>query len=118
MNLFVQFRLQLFQSSQPLGFVRDLLLYGLGLCQLAGIFLGLSHQHTNLLAEPVAVSAELVGLLNVSPALSVQRNDLVYQRQLFILKFLLDVFLYGIRVFPDKLHIKHISSSLLIYIHF
>lgn len=64
------------------------------------------------------VSAELVGLLNVSPALSVQRNDLVYQRQLFILKFLLDVFLYGIRVLPDKLHIKHISSSLLIYIHF
>ena len=106
------------QSGQPLGFVRDLLLYGLGLCQLAGIFLGLSHQHTNLLAEPVAVSAELVGLLNVSPALSVQRNDLVYQRQLFILKFLLDVFLYGIRVLPDKLHIKHISSSLLIYIHF
>ena len=100
------------QSGQPLGFVRDLLLYGLGLCQFAGIFLGLSHQHTNLLAEPVAVSAELVGLLNVSPALSVQRNDLVHHRQLLVLEFFLDVFLHQLRIFPDKLDVQHTSFLL------
>ena len=114
MDLFVQFRFQLFQGGQALGLVGDLLLHGFGLRQLAGVLLGLAHQHAHLLAQAVAVGAELVGLLDVGTALGIQGDDLIHQGQLCVLELFLDVFLYGVRVFPDKLHVKHVSSSLFI----
>ena len=111
-DLLVQLGLQLLKGCQPLGLIRDLLLHSLGLRQLAGVLLGLTHQHTHLLAQAVAVGAELVRLLNVGAALFVQRNDLVHHRQLLVLEFFLDVFLHQLRIFPDKLDVQHTSFLL------
>ena len=106
-ELGVQLGLLLFQGRQALCLIGDLLFDGLGLCQLGGVLLGLAHQHAHLLGQPVPVGAELVRLGNGGAALAVQLDDLVHQRQLFILELLLDVFLYRLRVFPDKLYIQH-----------
>ena len=111
-DLLVQLGLQLLKGCQPLGLIRDLLLHSLGLRQLAGVLLGLTHQYTHLLAQVVAVGAELVRLLNVGAALFVQRNDLVHHRQLLVLEFFLDVFLHQLRIFPDKLDVQHTSFLL------
>jgi len=112
-DLLVQLSFQLFQSGQPLSLIGDLLLHSLGLSQLAGVLLGLTHQHTDLLAQAVAVGTELVRLLNVGPALAVQLDDLIHQRQLLVLKLLLDVFLHNVGIFPDKLNVEHSSFSLI-----
>ena len=112
-DLLVQLSFQLFQSGQPLSLIGDLLLHSLGLSQLAGVLLGLTHQHADLLAQAVAVGTELVRLLNVGPALAVQLDDLIHQRQLLVLKLLLDVFLHNVGIFPDKLNVEHSSFSLI-----
>ena len=110
-NLVLQLVLQLFQLCQPGGLVGDLFLHRLRLRQLGRILLGLSHQHADLLAELVPVRPELVCLRNGGAALGVQINDLIYQRQLGVLKLLFDVLFYSLGIFPDKLDIQHLVNS-------
>ena len=106
----VDFRLQLrlpgLQLRQPLGVGFHLRLDGLGLLQLGRVLFRLTHEHAHLFAEGVSLGPELAGLGNGSSVFSVQRQDLVYQGELLILEFLLDVFFYNIGVFADKLNIK------------
>ena len=94
--------LLLLQRLQLLGLLVDQRLLGLGLLAFA-----LPHEHTDLLAHLVAGGAQLIGTGVYFPLFGVQLQHLVHQRQLFILKFLFDVFLYQLRVFPDQLDIQH-----------
>ena len=103
----LQFRLLLFQLRQTVRLLLHLGLDGLGLGQLAGVLLGLAHQHADLLAEGIAVGAQLVCLRNGGPALGVQVNDLVHQGQLGILELFLDIFLDGFGIFPNKSNVQH-----------
>ena len=112
MQLFLQLVLQLFQLRQTVGLLLDLLLHSLGFLELAGVLLGLAHQHTDLFGQGVAVAAQLVGLGNSGAALGIQVNDLVHQGQLGVLELLLDVFTNSVGIFPDKTNVEHINSLL------
>ena len=80
----------------------DLGLDSLGFLQLRGVLFGLAHQHAYLLAQAVAVRAQLVRLCNRRAAFGIQRDDLVHQGQLGILELLLDIFLDDLGILPDK----------------
>ena len=99
--------LHLLQLGQPVGVGFHLGLGLLGLRQLTGVFLGLTHQHTHPLGQLVPLGTQVVGLVHGGPLLSVQGNDLVHQGELGVLEFLADVFLNGFRIVPDKFDIKH-----------
>ena len=106
-NFLVQLLFQHFQLRQTVGVGLDLGLDLLGLSQLAGVLLGLAHQHTHLLGELVALAAQVVGLHDGGAALGVQVDDLVHHGELVILELLFDVFLYDLGIFPDKTNVKH-----------
>ena len=110
-----QLRLLLLQLRQAVRLLLHLGLDGLGLRQLAGVLLGLAHQHADLLGEGVAVGAQLVGLGNGGAALGVQFDDLVHQGQLAVLELFLDVFLNGFGIFPNESDVQHgfLSSSVI-----
>ena len=112
LDLGLQLGLLGLQLLQAVSLGRDLLLDFLGLGSLGGVFLGLAHQHADLLAECVSVGAELIRLRNGGPALGVQVQDFVYQGKLGILKLLFDIFTDGIRILPDKSDIQHDDSLL------
>ena len=110
-QLFFQLHFQFLQLSQTVGLLLDLSLNGLGLGCFGRILLGLTHQHTDLLGQSVAVGAQLVGLHDGGAALAVQLNDFVHQRQLGVLELLLDVFSDSVGIFPDKLNVEHDDFS-------
>ena len=95
------------QLGQPVGVGLHLGLGGLGLGQLAGVLFGLAHQHAHLLGQGVALGPQVVGLVHRGAVLLVQRQHLVHQGQLGVLKLLLDVLLDGFGILPDKFHIQH-----------
>ena len=111
-NLCLQLALFCLQLSQTVSVFLHFFLHSLSLSQLAGVFFGLTHEHTDLLGQGIARGTQLLCLLNGSAQLLVQSNDLVYQRQLFILKLLFDVFFYQFRIFPDQFHVQHVCFSL------
>ena len=80
----------------------DLRLDGFRLLLLAGILLGLSHQHTDLLGQLVPVGAQGFGFLLGLQALLIQVDHLVHQRELFVLELVLDVLLDHIGVIAYK----------------
>ena len=75
---------------------------GFRLLLLAGILLGLSHQHTDLLGQLVPVGAQGFGFLLGLQALLIQVDHLVHQRELFVLELVLDVLLDHIGVIAYK----------------
>ena len=94
----------LFQLSHLVGI--DLSLQ-LGLLCLIGALLQLAEQGAVGLAQLVAGSLEGFHFLQACAVLGILLDDLVHQRELCILKLLLDVFLDSVRVFTDKFDIKH-----------
>ncbi len=62
----------------------------------------LAHQSADLLGELIPLRAQLVRLLLSGPSLRIQADDLIHQRKLLILKFIFNILLYNIRIFPDK----------------
>ena len=106
-DLLGQLRLQSLQLGQTVGVGLDLGLGLLSLLELGGVLLGLAHQDAHLLAEGVALGAQVLSLGNGGTVLAVQLQHFVHQGQLLILELLLDVFLYHVGVFPDKLDIQH-----------
>ena len=69
------------------------------------VLLALAHQLANLLADGVALLAQLVATALRGAELGVQLQNLVHQGQLLVLEFLLDVLLYQLRVGADKLDV-------------
>ena len=65
----------------------------------AFLALALRHQLADLLGDLVAVGAQVVCLLLCRAALRVQRDHLVDERQLAVLKFLFDVLFYRVGIF-------------------
>ena len=94
----------LFQCVQLIADCADLCLYSLSL-----ILFALSHKCADLLADGLPLAAKLVTLNLGFPELLVQFYDFVYQRQLFVLEFLPDIFLDFFRIIPDPFHINHDS---------
>ena len=105
-------------NQHPLAdFGGHLRLLALHLLQLAGdglhllfhllglVLLALAHQLANLLADGVALLAQLVAPALRGAELGVQLQNLVHQGQLLVLEFLLDVLLYQLRVGADKLDV-------------
>ena len=71
-----------------------------------GLFLfALSHKSTNHLGILLAKCPQIIRSLLCLPALLIQFNDLIYHRQLTVLKFILNILLYYIRIFSQKLDI-------------
>ena len=111
-NFSLQLALFCLQLSQTVSVLLHFFLHSLSLSQLAGVLFGLTHEHTHFFGQGIAGGTQLLCLLNGSAQLLVQSNDFVYQRQLFILKLLLDVFFYQFRIFPDQFHVQHVCFSL------
>ena len=74
----------------------------LGLSGLVGAFFELAVERPVGLRELIARGLQAFDLLLRGALFRVERNDLVYQRQLFILKLFADIFLDGVGIFPDK----------------
>ena len=106
-DLLGQAALHLLQLGQSVGVGLHLGLGLLGFRQLAGVLFGLSHQHAYPLGQLVALGPQVVGLVHGGALFGVQSDYLVYQRELGVLKFLVDILLDGFRVVPDKFDIKH-----------
>ena len=105
-----------FQLFQAVSLCGHLLLDLLGFGGLAGVLFSLAHQHANLLGKLVAVGAQGVTLANGGAVLGIQIDDLVYQRQLGILKFLFNVLLDLIGVLTHKTNIQHDSKSFPLFV--
>ena len=86
----------------------------LGLDLFGLILQALGHQAADLLGLLVALGAQLVAAGLGRAELGVKVDDLIDQRQLFVLELLLDVFLDCVRVLADKFDIQHgfISPSI------
>ena len=82
-------------------------LCNLRLLRLRFLLLPLCHQPADSLADGLALVPQCIALHLGFSVLLVQFHNLVHQRQLFILKFLFDVFLDQFRICPDQLHINH-----------
>ena len=106
-DLLLQLALFGLQSSQLVSLGFHLGFDGLRLLELAGVLLSLAHEHTHLLAEGVALGAELTGTGNGVPVLLVQGQDLVNQGQLCLLELVFDVLLDDVRIVPDEFDIQH-----------
>ena len=96
-----------FQLLEAVGLGRDLRLDGFGFGRLRGVLLGLAHQHTDLLAELVAVGAQAVGFADCGAILRIKRDDFIYKGKLLVLEFLFDVLLDKVGIFPHKTNIEH-----------
>ena len=103
----LELRFASFQLLEAVGLGRDLRLDGFGFGRLRGILLGLAHQHTDLLAELVAVGAQAVGFADCGAILRIKRDDFIYKGKLLVLEFLFDVFLDKVGIFPHKTNIEH-----------
>ena len=99
--------LQLLQLCQPVSLGLDLGLDGLCFLQLGGVFLGLTHQHADLLGKGVALGPDVTGLGDGSTVLAVQLQHLIHQGELCVLELLPDVLLDNLRILSDKLDIEH-----------
>ena len=106
-NFLRQFPLLGLQRGQSVGVGLHLGFGLLRLRQLGGVLFGLAHEHPHLLAQGVADGAQVVGLRHGGPVLRVQGQHLVHQRELLLLEFFADVFLYRLGILPDKTNIKH-----------
>ena len=105
-----------FQLFQAVSLCGHLLLDLLGFGGLAGVLFSLAHQHADLLGKLVAVGAQGVTLANGGAVLGIQIDDLVYQRQLGILKLLFNVLLDLIGVLTHKTNIQHDSKSFPLFV--
>ena len=106
-DLLSQLVFPLLQVGQTVGVGLDLGLQSLGFGELGGVLLGLSHQDAYLFGFGVTGGAEILGLLNGLAVLGVQLQHLIHQGEFLILKFLFDIFLHGLGIFPDKANIQH-----------
>ena len=80
----------------------DLLLGGLRLLALA-----LCHHAADGLADLVALRAQIVGALNRGAVFLVQLDDLIDQRELGVLKLLLDVLAHEVGIGAQKVDVQH-----------
>ena len=85
-----------------LGLGGDLGLHRVCFRLFAGVLFSLSHQHTDLLGQLVPVGPQGFGLLLGLQALLVQVDDLIHQRQFFLLKLVFDILLDNLGVIADK----------------
>ena len=102
LDLGLEFGLLGFQFLQAVSLGGHLLFDFLGFGGLAGVLLGLAHQHADLLGQLVAVGTQVAGFTDGGAVLGVQGNDLIHQGQLGVLELFADVLLDGFGVFADK----------------
>ena len=76
---------------------------------LVGAFFQLAEQGAVGLGQLVALGLQSLAVGNGLPALGVQSDGLVHQRQLGVLKFLANVFFNGFGVFPHKFNVQHLD---------
>ena len=101
-DFFLQFGFQSFAFGQTLGKLRHFGFFRLGFLTLA-----LRHQRADALGNLVAVGAKTVGLLHDGAQFLVERNDFIDERELGVLKFLADIVLDDIGVFPKESDVQH-----------
>ncbi len=82
------------------------------LLRLFGFFLlALTHEHTDLLTDGISLGSEILDAgLGLTEFLIVF-DDFIYQRELVILKLLLDVLFDDVRICADEFDIQHINAS-------
>ena len=97
-NLFSQLLFLLLQPCKARGVLRHLLFKRLCL-----LFLSLAHQRADLLGYLIFPGAQIIRFLFHRPVLYIQLNDLIHQAKLAVLKFIPDILLHSLRIFPDKL---------------
>ena len=69
------------------------------------VLFALCHQRTNLLGKLISLRSQCFNLLLNGSVFLIQHQNLIYQRQLCILKFFADGFRYDIRVFSYKFNV-------------
>ena len=106
--------LQRFKLSETVGICLDLSLYFLSLFELGGVFLGLTHEHTDLLREGISACAQITCFGYCGTVLRVKLQNLIDKGQLRILKFLFDVLTNYIGIISYKLYVQHFSSPVFI----
>ena len=106
--------LHLLQLGQPVGVGFHLGLGLLGLRQLTGVFLGLTHEHTNLLREGISARAQVACFGYCGAVFRVKLQHLIDEGQLCVLKFLLDILTNGVGIVSYKLYVQHFSSPVFI----
>ena len=74
---------------------------------LVDAFFQLAEQGAVGLGQFVALGLQSLAVGNGLPPLGVQSNGLVHQRQLGVLKFLANVFLYKLGILPHKFNVQH-----------
>ena len=93
---------------------------GVNFCLNGGFFflgglLQFAEERSVCLAEPVSLCAQFACLSDSGAVFCIQINDLIHQRKLCVLIFLSNIFLYNIRVFPNKSDIEHFFLLLFSY---
>ena len=71
------------------------------------LFIALLHQHADLFGKGVSGGAQSIAFGDQRAALRIELRHLIYERELFVLKLLFDVFLYQIGICSDKIDIDH-----------
>ena len=102
----------LFILFQPCHLVRHGL--DLGLDLLGFVLLALCHQAADLLGLFVAHGAQLVAAGLGGAEFGVEFDDLVNERQLFVLELLFNVLFHRVRILSDKFDIQHFTLLLFI----
>ena len=112
-DLLTELRLLLLERSKLLCLLGDELLHLLRL-----VALSLTHQRSDLLADLIAVCAQLARA-GVSAALfGIERNKLVDEGQLRVLEFLLYIFLNKLGIVAYKFDVKHALWFLSFYFRY
>ena len=109
-DLRLKLGLLLLQLGEPRGLRGDLRLDGLGLGELGRVFFRLSHEHADLLRQGVALGAQIRCLVDGGAVGLVERDHLVDERQLRVLKLFADVLPNELGVFADQSNVNHVVS--------
>ena len=114
----VRFLLNGVELLEALSHRIDLCLDFFDLCHLGGIFLGLSHEFSDLFGEFLSLRADLICLALCGATLFIIFNYFIDKGKFHILKLFANILFDDFRIFSQKLNINHFLSPSLFRLYY